>query len=114
MAVWRSLDSAQALVSVLWHLEMGNILSRAIRRNRITREALADCWARLGEVGLQTLPAHGDAQHWSQRAADWGLSAYDACYLELAIRADATFATLDKRLARAALTENLTVVCDLS
>ena len=102
MAVWRSLDSAQALVSVLWHLEMGNILSRAIRRNRITREALADCWARLGEVGLQTLPAHGDAQHWSQRAADWGLSAYDACYLDTALAQRIPLASKDCQLCDAA------------
>ena len=36
-------------------------------------------------MGLHTLPEHGDTQHWTQRAADWGLSAYDACYLDTAL-----------------------------
>jgi predicted nucleic acid-binding protein len=102
MAVWRSLESAQVLVPALWHLEMGNILSRAVRRGRITREALDDCWARLAVVGLQTLPAHGDAQHWTQRAADWGLSAYDACYLDTALAQRVPLASKDRDLCDAA------------
>jgi predicted nucleic acid-binding protein len=102
MAVWRSLESAQALVPALWHLEMANILSRAVRRGRITRQALDDCWARLSQVGLQTLPAHGDAQHWTQRAADWGLSAYDACYLDSALAQRVPLASKDQDLCDAA------------
>ena len=102
MAVWRSLESAQALVPALWHLEMGNILSRAVRRGRITRQALDDCWERLAQVGLQTLPAHGDAPHWTQRAADWGLSAYDACYLDTALAQRLPLASKDRDLCEAA------------
>ncbi len=102
MAVWRSLDAAQALVPALWHLEMGNILSRAVQRRRITRQALDDCWARLSQVGLQTLPVHGDAQHWTQRAADWGLSAYDACYLDSALARRVPLASKDLDLCDAA------------
>jgi predicted nucleic acid-binding protein len=102
MAVWRSLESAQALVPALWHLEMGNILSRAVQRGRITRQALDECWARLSQVGLQTLPAHGDAQHWTQRAADWGLTAYDACYLDSALAQRVPLASRDRDLCDAA------------
>jgi predicted nucleic acid-binding protein len=102
VAVWRSLESAQVLVPALWHLEMGNILSRAVQRGRITRQALDDCWARLEAVGLQTVPTHGDAQHWTQRAADWGLSAYDACYLDTALAQRLPLASKDKDLCEAA------------
>lgn len=99
MAVWRSLDEAQAFVPVLWHLEMGNILSRALKAGRITQQALDDSWRRIDVVGLQSLPVQAGTRHWTQRAADWGLSAYDACYLDVARQQRLALATKDKRLA---------------
>jgi len=99
LAVWRSLDEAQALVPALWHLEMGHILSRALRAGRITHEAVDQCWQRIEVVGLQVLPLHGDARHWMQRAADWGLSAYDTCYLDTALQQRLPLATRDRQLA---------------
>lgn len=99
LEVWRSLEDAQAVVPALWHLEMGDILSRALRSGRITQEAIDQCWARIAVVGLQSLPMHGDARHWTQRAADWGLSAYDACYLDTALHQRLPLATKDKQLA---------------
>jgi predicted nucleic acid-binding protein len=102
LQVWHSLAEAQAVVPALWHLEMGNILSRALRAGRITPLALDESWGRLALVGLQVLPVHGDARHWTQRAADWGLSAYDACYLDTALQQRLPLATKDKQLADAA------------
>ena len=40
------------------------------------------------------------------------LTAYDAAYLELALREKAILATLDRRLAEAGRIERLTVLCD--
>jgi predicted nucleic acid-binding protein len=97
--VWRSLAEAQAFVPALWHLEMGNILARALQAGRITQAALDETWERLDVVGLQSLPVPGDARHWTQRAADWGLSAYDACYLDTALQQRLPLATKDRRLA---------------
>jgi predicted nucleic acid-binding protein len=102
LEVWRSMADAQAFVPSLWHLEMGNILARALQAGRITQTALDDCWQRLDVVGLQSLPVAGDARHWTQRAADWGLSAYDACYLDTALQQRLPLATKDKLLADAA------------
>lgn len=99
IAVWQSLDEAQAFVPALWHLEMGNILSRALRAGRITPDALDDSWDRIRVVGLQVLPLAGDARHWAQRAADWGLSACDACYLDAALQQRLPLATKDRQLA---------------
>lgn len=99
LAVWHSLAEAQAVVPALWHLEMGNILARALRAGRIAPAALDQSWARLEVVGLHTLPHHGDARHWAQRAADWGLSAYDACYLDTALQQRLPLATKDQALA---------------
>ena len=102
LAVWQSLADAQAVVPALWHLEMGNILSRALRAGRITPQALDECWQNLAQVGLQTVPVAGQARHWTQRAADWGLTAYDACYLDTALVQRLPLATKDKQLADAA------------
>ena len=73
-----------------------------VRAGRITQEAIDQCWARIGVVGLQALPLHGDACHWTQRAADWGLSAYDACYLDTALQQRLPLATKDRQLAEVA------------
>ena len=102
LQVWRSMAEAQAVVPALWHLEMGNILSRALKAGRITPQALDDCWGRLALVGLDTRPLTGDARHWTQRAADWGLTSYDACYLDTALQQRLPLATKDKQLADAA------------
>ncbi len=102
LAVWQSLADAQAVVPALWHLEMGNILSRALKAGRISAGALEESWQQLARVGLQTVPVEGDARHWTQRAADWGLSAYDACYLGTALQQRLPLATKDKLLALAA------------
>jgi predicted nucleic acid-binding protein len=102
ISVWRSMDSTRPFVPLLWHLEMGNILSRAVRARRITQAALDECWARIEVVGLQVLPSPADARLWTARAVEWGLSAYDACYLDLARQLRLPLATRDQPLAAAA------------
>lgn len=102
LAVWRSLAEARAVVPALWHLEMGHILARALRAGRITAQALDQSWQQLDVVGLHTLAPHGDARHWAQRAADWRLSAYDACYLDTAVQQHLPLATKEGALADAA------------
>ena len=106
-------ETEEILVPALFWQEVRNVFLTSERRRRVT-EAQTSAGLRL--VANMPMRQDGggsdfDVLGYARRHA---LSAYDACYLELAIRADATFATLDKRLARAALTENLTVVCDLS
>ena len=102
LAVWQTLAQVQAEVPALWHLEMGHILARALRTGRITETALQESWAQLQEVGLHTVDARGDALFWAQRSADWGLTAYDACYLDTALQHRLPLATKDKALADAA------------
>lgn len=102
LAVWHSLRELPAVVPALWHLELGNILARALRARRIDAAALDQCWARLTRIDLRSLPMAGDAGHWVQRSSDWGLSAYDACYLDAALQQRLPLATKDKSLADAA------------
>lgn len=102
--VLESLTKWHAIVPSLWALEVANVLLMAERRKRCS-EAEAVRFVEL----LESLPIvtdddtprhalHGVYQH----AREYGLSAYDAAYLELAMRFGAPLATLDKQLAEAA------------
>jgi predicted nucleic acid-binding protein len=102
--VRRALSTARAAVPAVWPLEVANILVIGERRQRST-EAAAKKW--LGY--LQLLPIDVDRETavraWSDilhvaRAHD--LSAYDAAYLELAIRLGLPLASLDDQLKAAA------------
>jgi predicted nucleic acid-binding protein len=99
-AVRRSLTEAAAVVPALWPLEVANIVVLGERRQRST-EAEASKWLRY----LQMLPIRVDdetaARAWSDIlhvARLYDLSAYDASYLELAIRLALPLASLDDKL----------------
>lgn len=103
-AVRNSLTGARAFVPTLWPLEVANALVVAERRGRST-EAQATAW--LGLIGR--LPIELDdqtsARAWTDTlglARAHKLSAYDAAYLELALRRGVPLATLDAPLAAAA------------
>ena len=96
---------AGAIVPSLWHLELANVLLMAERRGKITG---ADAAVRLELVSA--LPVTVDhataARAWREiltlaRAQE--LTAYDAAYLELAVRRNCPLATRDKALKDAAL-----------
>lgn len=103
-AVEDSLAGAEAVVPALWPLEIVNTLVVGERRKRST-EAQAATWLSY----LRALPIAVDDET-ALRA--WGdtlslarahqLSAYDAAYLELALRRSLPLATLDERLKEAA------------
>jgi predicted nucleic acid-binding protein len=88
-------------VPALWQLEVGNLLLSAQRRKRITADKRRELAAAAGALRLEvdrervTLPALDEL------AARHGLSAYDAAYLELAIRRRLPLATLDEALLEA-------------
>ena len=91
-------------VPALWWYEISNALVIAQRRHRLTE---ADRFSLLDLCG--ELPLHTDTHLTSETvgrlqglAHEHGLSAYDAAYLELAIRKSASLATLGQKLATAA------------
>ena len=99
-----ALASTQAIVPHLWHLEVANTLLVGERRKRSTR---ANTVAWLGF--LSALPIAVDAETNDHvfgdilnLARDRHLSAYDAAYLELAMRLGFPLATLDDKLRAAA------------
>lgn len=97
------LGEDEAIVPCLWQVEMANVLVMAERRGRISG---ADA-ARAVEI-LLSLPIRaerGDMENLGairRLARELNLSAYDACYLELARRTGLPLAALDRALKAAA------------
>jgi predicted nucleic acid-binding protein len=103
-AVAARFPGVQAVVPAIWPLEVANAVLVGERRKRST-EAQAIRW--LGY--LSALPITVDAETkqraWSDvlsLARSHNLSAYDAAYLELALRRGLPLASLDDRLKAAA------------
>ncbi len=94
----------QAIVPVIWPLEVANVLSVAERRGRISREAVNRFTRDLRQFPIITEDGDVDTVFGPvlSLARDHNLSAYNASYLELAVRRSLPLATLDDRLRRAA------------
>ena len=103
------LESDEALVPQLWHLEVRNSLLVATRRGRLSPDAPTERLDALRELPVRT-DSGLDLSLAFVLAQKHGLSYYDAVYLELAKRHSAPIATLDKALARAAGSEGLPVL----
>ena len=91
-------------VPALWWYEIANALMMAERRRRITEshlQALVQLYERLPLHTVTHLPTHMLQQIHSP-ALGHHLSAYDASYLELALRKGLPLATLDRPLQKAA------------
>jgi len=105
----RTVTKRGALVPPLFRWEIQNALAVAVRRGRIHHLHAPVLLARLDRVGLQTddevlgLPLAAGFD----RIERFGLSAYDAAYLELAERRRLPLMTRDRKLAEAAATINL-------
>ena len=93
-----------ARVPVLWRLEVGNVLTAAERRNRITSAQISACLDLLARLPIVT-DSETDSRAFREilvLARSHGLTTYDASYLELAMRGGMELASLDKPLIKAA------------
>lgn len=105
------LEGKTILVPSIWPLEIANALLVGERAKRL-RQAEIQRFTAL----LEGLPLAQDAQTVGVHIAnvlplarEYGLSAYDAAYLELSIRHGAPLAALDGKLQRAAQKAGVTV-----
>src|SRR4051812_24735741 len=103
-AVARALPTREALVPSLWRLEIANALVVGERRKRSTQAQAAAFVARLELLPI-VVDEETDARAWGETirlARAHTLSAYDAAYLELAMRRGLPLASLDDQLKAAA------------
>ncbi|MFZ0337737.1 MAG: type II toxin-antitoxin system VapC family toxin [Terracidiphilus sp.] len=97
------LDYEEFAVPSIWYGEVANVLLRGERKGLTT---LSQTTAFLGELDLADIETENDSPRLRQSAVmalarSYGLTAYDAMYLELALRRGAPLATFDSQLADA-------------
>lgn len=92
----------------LWWVEVRNALIIAERKGRLTQEDTAAAMQAIDALGVH-LDQAPDSTSILRLARTHGLTAYDAMYLELSIRQQRPFATLDRRLSVAAQAEGITL-----
>ena len=94
----------------VWELELANVLRTACLKRRMNAEQAQSVLAQIA-----TLPIDVDRQGATPAALlalalRFGLSSYDAAYLELALRLQLPMATTDAALREAALTSGVGLV----
>ncbi|MEC9432637.1 MAG: type II toxin-antitoxin system VapC family toxin [Pseudomonadota bacterium] len=102
-------QSGEACAPSLWWVELRNVLLVAERRRRIEAEVVDGFFTEIDALPID-LDRTPDGASLIRLARTHGLSAYDALYLELALRRGAELATLDRRLAAAAEAEGVRLV----
>jgi predicted nucleic acid-binding protein len=93
---------------LLW-AEIRNILIVSERRGRISAAVVDQALEAVDALGIQldAAPSNAAVLYLCRKHC---LTAYDALYLDLALREQAELATLDAALARAARAEGVTVI----
>jgi predicted nucleic acid-binding protein len=92
-----------AWVPALWRLEIANILRQAIKQRRLDKAGRDGAIASLANLDIAIDP-DTNTFAWSRTlelADRFGLTSYDASYLELAQRRTLPLATLDQELRTA-------------
>lgn len=100
---------SNALVPSVWRFEVGNALQMAIRRKRITEVFRDDALAKLLAMPI-TVDPETDAYVWTtalRLSERFGLTLYDAAYVELAQRRNLPLASLDQEMRAAASALNI-------
>lgn len=103
-AVFDEVARRRALVPALWLFEMADVLTIAERRGRIASSKATVIRNALAALAIeldQTLTLHSLSVLVSL-ARTYDLTAYDAAYLDLALRSGATLASHDVALQQAA------------
>lgn len=100
----------RAIVTPFWRHEVLNAILTGERRNRLTRDLTSAFIEDLNRLPVDHdeesngVAAFGSTHELCRRH---GLTAYDAAYLEIAIRHEIGLATLDRELIRAAAAERV-------
>jgi predicted nucleic acid-binding protein len=102
-AVLDEVVASSAVVPLLWRMEVANGLQMAIRRKRIDRNFRDHAIRQLSLLPIAVDP-ETDTYVWTATLGlsdRFGLTIYDAAYLELAQRRNLPLASIDKALSTA-------------
>ena len=94
-------DSGSILVPDLFFIECANVLWKVVRRGDYEQGKAADDMAMLQTLRLKITSTRDLTQRALTIACQYGVSAYDACYVALSELTEAPLLTADNRLAQA-------------
>ncbi|MFH0975330.1 MAG: type II toxin-antitoxin system VapC family toxin [Spirochaetota bacterium] len=96
-------DSDQIYIPLLWWYESINVLNVSLKRKRLNFNAISKIIELFDKMPIETDISYGS--HYSKNIFEltqlYKISAYDAAYIELAVRKKAKLMTLDKDLIKA-------------
>jgi predicted nucleic acid-binding protein len=93
----------RAVVPALWELQVANVLRTACLRQRMTAEAAQRVIAQIASLPIEVDRHAVPARELLALSLRFGLSTYDAAFLELALRLQLPIATSDAALRSAAM-----------
>lgn len=98
-------------VPALWAFEVANGLAISAQGRRITADDQHEFLSELARLKIivDPLDVHGTIRKSIVIAGQYGLTAYDAAYVDLASRTGLVLATLDARMENAARDAGLTI-----
>ncbi|HEB30008.1 MAG TPA: PIN domain-containing protein [Spirochaetes bacterium] len=104
-------ENDKLYVPLIWWYEITNVLIVAERKNRLNYVEVVKVTLLFEQLGIETDNTNGVpfSKEIYRLANLKKLSAYDAGYLELAIRQEATLASLDKQLLNAAVNSGVVI-----
>ncbi len=108
------LPSYLVIVPALWYPEVANTLLRGERQGSISSTQTAYFLRELAEleIAADEISPRNRQSTVLELARSYGLTAYDATYLELALRRAATLASFDHKLTKAARAAGVRVFGD--
>lgn len=109
-AIRQRLKSEAAVVPWIWHIELVNALLIAERRGRITTETVDQQLAWINRLAIEVDVARPNVEQLCRLCRTHQRTAYDAMYLELALRQNISLATLDTGLKQACREAGVTVI----
>lgn len=97
-------EGSEIITPALFWYEISNVLTMAVKRKHLSDNQVRQVLSLIEKIGITTDTACGVsyARELTDTAARYELSAYDAAYLELALRLSGRIATIDLSLTSAA------------
>jgi predicted nucleic acid-binding protein len=89
------------IVPDFFWVELTNVLWKAVRRGRCTKETAVAALAALLDYQIPTIPSLNLLNPALQKGVQHGRSVYDSIYVVLALEAEAQLVTADEKLANA-------------
>jgi len=106
----QKLDQIRFIVPALWRYEFANTIRMIQKRNRIVESKLVQLFADMEALQIEVVEDVQSPSVLREISQAHDVTAYDAAYLELALRRNVAIATCDRQLKAAAIAANIEII----